>query len=111
MKRTLTKAIVIALMLLAVISAAISASGMLAGTPINNNATVSYQDVNNNAKQPVTSNTVTTIVNMVCGVDVSEVATVTTENKTNDFPITITNTGNADDSIALQLTGVQVGWG
>ena len=111
MKRTLTKAIVIAFMLLAVISAAISASGMLAGTPINNNATVSYQDVNNNAKQSVTSNTVTTIVNMVCGVDVSEVATVTTENKTNDFPITITNTGNADDSFALQLTGVPAGWG
>lgn len=111
MKRTFTRVIVIAFMIVAVMSSAIVASGTPAGTEIKNNATVTYKDVNSNAKPTVTSNTVTTVVNTVRGVDISPVDyTRTTEEKTNDFAFTVTNTGNANDSIGLGLTGIPAGW-
>jgi len=110
-KRTFTRVIVIAFMIVAVMSSAIVASGTPAGTEIKNNATVTYKDVNSNAKPTVTSNTVTTVVNTVRGVDISPVDyTCTTEEKTNDFAFTVTNTGNANDSIGLGLTGIPAGW-
>ncbi len=70
MKTTLTKALAVALLIVAMAAVSVTATGTLAGTLINNSATVNYKDVNNNSKTAVTSNTVTTTVNPVCGVDV-----------------------------------------
>ena len=74
-----------------------------AGTSISNQAFVDYQDANGNALPRVFSNTVTTLVSQVAGVEV----TPATETKTAaqgtsiTFDAVITNTGNGDDAFDL----------
>ena len=79
-----------------------------AGTAIQNIATVNYKDDNLNPLPPVSSDpaTATTTVSQVYGVDVapatgSESALAGT---TAHYPVTITNTGNGDDTLDLTAT-------
>lgn len=107
MRGTFTKAVVIALLLVAIAAVSASATGTLAGTQITNSATVSYKDVGGHFRPEVTSNTVTTTVNRVCGVDVSPSSYTTealNEDKIREFAFTITNTGNDYDTFNLALS-------
>lgn len=112
MKTTLTRALAVALLIVAMAAISVTATGTLAGTLISNSATVNYKDINNNSKTPVTSNTVTTTVNSVCGVDVTPNAgyTGTGEDKIREYAFVITNTGNDFDSYDLALSGIPSGW-
>ncbi|MBP7110045.1 MAG: DUF11 domain-containing protein [Firmicutes bacterium] len=110
MIRRVIVALSIAVMLTAAMAASVSATGTLAGTSITNNSTVTFKDVNNNPKPAITSNTVTTTVNAIRGVDVSNGYVVSTEDKIVDFGFVVTNTGNGYDTFSLGLTGVPAGW-
>ncbi len=74
-----------------------------AGTEISNFATGNYRDANGNAMASVTSNTVTTIVSQVAGVDLSPMEAF--QNMvlygTVSFPMSIVNTGNGVDSYKI----------
>jgi uncharacterized repeat protein (TIGR01451 family) len=86
------------------------AVGTRATTAITNTARVDYQDVNgNNLFQ--NSNTVTTIVSQVGGVDVAPDNGPITLNPgdTHYFPHTVTNTGNYDDYVNLTAASAG-GW-
>jgi uncharacterized repeat protein (TIGR01451 family) len=84
------------------------AVGTRAGTPITNTAHIDFTDVNGNALS-ADSNTVTTIVAQVGGVDVApDNGPVTlSPGDTYYFPHTVTNTGNFDDYV--NLTAVSAG--
>lgn len=105
MRGSLTKA-VLRLAAAALAAAAFAtpswAVGTRATTAITNTARVDYQDVNgNNLFQ--NSNTVTTVVSQVGGVDVAPNNGPITLNPgdTHYFPHTVTNTGNFDDFVNL----------
>lgn len=111
MAKTL-KSTLMVLALVFILTAAVSAVGTPAGTIISNTATLTYNDGNGNAMPMVTSNTVTTVVSQVGGVDVSpatfsEVGFASAELV---FPAIIRNTGNGTDSYALALSGAPAGW-
>lgn len=88
------------------------AAGTPAGTVISNFATLSYKDVNGNALPNINSNTVTTIVAQVAGVDVSPATSAQSvaENSTVTYTATITNMGNGTDSFTLTTSAQSSGW-
>ena len=75
------------------------AAGTLAGTTISNQAYADYKDANGNSLSRVFSNTVTTIVSRVAGVDIVPPTGSSTAaaNATIDYLVQLFNTGNADD--------------
>ena len=88
-----------ALVLLAGGVATVKAVGTLAGTSITNQAYADYKDANNNALPRVYSNTVTTVVSQVAGVDIVPPTEADTGTNGTDviFMIQIFNTGNGPD--------------
>ena len=82
------------------------AAGTPAGTAITNFATGDFKDLMGNLLPEVTSNTVTTIVSQVAGVDVNPpTAALNLEaNSSVNYPATITNAGNGDDAFDLTYT-------
>lgn len=92
--------IVVLLLLAAVAVPGAMAAGTLAGTAISNQAYADYKDANGNAMTRVYSNTVTTTVSQVGGINVDP-ATVTSTAKNGDviyFHVQPFNTGNANDT-------------
>lgn len=89
------------------------ATGTPAGTVIKNTAVLNYKDVNGNPKAAV-SDSVETIVATKRGVNVSpDIAySANTEDKVTEYAFTITNTGNATDTIELTAAGLNLdpGW-
>jgi uncharacterized repeat protein (TIGR01451 family) len=101
------KKLTIVLLLILVSSSLIFAAGTPAGTTITNYATGTYQDANGNPRPQVTSNTVTTTVSQIAGVDVSPptVNNNVASGGTQTYSFTVTNTGNGTDTFNLsQLT-------
>lgn len=103
------------LLLVAVVTLAgasrVHAVGTAAGTAITNFATGNYTDANGNTYAQVTSNSVTTTVSQVAGVDVTPAtAAISGEQGTQaTIPATITNTGNGNDTDNLVAVSDQ-GW-
>ncbi|MFA6793145.1 MAG: hypothetical protein WCS29_04595, partial [Candidatus Neomarinimicrobiota bacterium] len=89
------------------------AAGTPAGTAITNFATGTYRDANGNALAPVTSNTVTTIVSQVAGVDISPASQSgnVLGGETVSFSLVVTNTGNGPDTYDLSKAIVETGGG
>ncbi|MBF0397715.1 MAG: DUF11 domain-containing protein, partial [Desulfobacterales bacterium] len=85
--------------------------GTLAGTNISNQAYVDYKDENGNALSRVYSNTVTTTVSQVYGVNiVPETGSTSGSNgQTVKFLMENFNTGNGDDSYNLNYS-IESGW-
>ena len=75
------------------------AAGTLAGTVISNQAYADFKDANGNAMTRVLSNTVTTVVTQVAGVDIVPPTNSSTAaiGATVDYLIQLFNTGNAND--------------
>ncbi|MCF7824635.1 MAG: DUF11 domain-containing protein [Candidatus Marinimicrobia bacterium] len=94
------------LLILVGMSTMIYAAGTPAGTAITAYATGDYKDANSNALPRVTSNTVTTLVAQVAGVDISPTSTSKgmSANAFVTYSINVTNTGNGTDSFALVAT-------
>jgi len=88
------------------------AAGTPAGTVISNFATLSYKDANGNALPNINSNTVTTVVAQVAGVDVSPATSAKSvaENSWVSYTATITNMGNGTDTFALTTSALSSGW-
>ncbi|MFC1607374.1 isopeptide-forming domain-containing fimbrial protein [Candidatus Latescibacterota bacterium] len=88
------------------------AAGTPAGTVISNYATVSYKDGNGNTLPPINSNTVTTIVAQVAGVDISPATEASNILAGGSIPyhFHVTNIGNGPDTIDLTDTGLPAGW-
>ena len=103
MKNLSRLTVFLALIGLAAFSPAAFAVGTAAGTTISNQAHADYKDANGNNLPTVYSNTVTTIVSQVAGVDVSpETSTATGAQGTIvSFSSLITNTGNGPDTMTL----------
>lgn len=107
---------VVSLVLLAFVAMAASvfAAGTPAGTVISNFAIGNYKDANGNSLPQVTSNTVTTTVAQVAGVDVTPASGAQNggPGQTIAYPVTITNNGNGSDNLTLALdtSGLPVGW-
>jgi uncharacterized repeat protein (TIGR01451 family) len=103
-------------LLLAVLAAAFAATsgtawalGTPAGTPITNQATVTYNDPLGNSFTAL-SNVVTTVVSQVASVDVApDNATTTTPSTTVTYAHTVSNLGNGPDSIDITTSSSQ-GW-
>jgi len=99
-------ALTILLALLLLFPYAVKAVGDLtpAGTPIDNNATATYEDEDGNPQPGVDSGIVTVIVGQVYGVDIeADNYGIVSPGGNITFPHTITNTGNGDDSFTLSL--------
>jgi len=75
------------------------AAGTPAGTPIKNQAYVDYNDANGNPLSRVFSNTVTTTVSQVAGVELQppNSTVVGANGETVYFAVGVVNTGNGDD--------------
>ena len=89
------------------------AAGTPAGTVISNYATGAYKDANGNSLPNVTSNTVTTVVSQVAGVDISPASTSTNIvfHGTVSFALSLSNTGNGTDTFDLTKVSVETGGG
>ena len=99
-----TKTFLITVLVLAMAASFAFAAGTPAGTVISNFATGEYKDANGNAMASVTSNTVTTTVSQVAGVDISDISDATTApGGSATYAATITNTGNGTDSFGLSI--------
>jgi len=102
--------------LLAVLALALAATpgtawalGTPAGTPITNQATVTYNDPLGNSFTAL-SNVVTTVVSQVASVDVApDNATTTTPNTVVTYAHTVSNLGNGPDTIDITTASSQ-GW-
>ncbi|HOG49327.1 MAG TPA: hypothetical protein PKY10_01915, partial [Lentisphaeria bacterium] len=86
--------VLLAFLCLAAFSPTVFAAGAAAGATISNQAAVDYKDFNGNALPTVYSNTVTTIVSQVAGVEVSPGASAATgtQGTTVSFAVRIANT-------------------
>jgi len=82
------------------------------GTVISNQAQVDYQDANGNALPTRYSNTVTTTVTQVAGVNISPDSAGKNfiKNTTAWYSATVTNTGNGADTFDLGLVGAPSDW-
>lgn len=100
------RAVFLIVMFLAVIySAQIFAEGTPAGEVITNQAVGNYKDANGNNMDQVTSNEVTTTVSQVAGVDISpDGSQDIRRNHYVDYALTVTNTGNGDDTFDLSAS-------
>jgi trimeric autotransporter adhesin len=88
------------------------AAGTPSGTVISNYATGEYKDANGNAMASVTSNTVTTTVSQVGGVDIAAITSSSTASGgSTAYATTVTNTGNGSDTIDLSVVKVESGGG
>ena len=89
-------ALTVSILALLLISSSAHAVGTAAGTAITNQAYADYKDTNGNALPRVYSNTVTTVVSQIAGVDVSPESSTQTgkQGTTTSFGAVITNTGN-----------------
>jgi uncharacterized repeat protein (TIGR01451 family) len=89
------------------------AAGTPAGTAITNYAIGEYQDANGNQLPNVQSNTVTTIVSQVAGIDINPASSASNVvlYGTVSFPFTLTNTGNGEDKFDLTKAIVENGGG
>jgi uncharacterized repeat protein (TIGR01451 family) len=108
-KATRTQALAAVMLTLAALSApAALAVGTPAGTAINNTATVNFEDVNGNPLSEV-SNTVTTIVAQVAGVDITPAALASSADPGDlvCYAHVVTNTGNGTDTIDLTTSSTQ----
>ncbi len=108
-KGTKTLALAAAVLALALLaSPAVLAVGTPAGTAIQNTATVNFQDVNGNPLSEV-SNTVTTLVAQVAGVDISPAALALSADPGDlvCYAHVVTNTGNGTDTIDLTTSSTQ----
>ena len=82
----------------------------LAGTPIGNQASASYTDLDGNKQPDVQSNTVVTKVAQVASFTLTSSATkITGPGGTIYFPHTLTNTGNGTDTFDLSVADVTAG--
>jgi len=83
-----------------------------AGTVIENQAQVTYEDTNGNQKDLVQSNIVTVTVTQVAGVELTplDASKNTPSDSTIYYGLTVTNTGNGDDSYDLDPTGLPADW-
>jgi uncharacterized repeat protein (TIGR01451 family) len=103
-------------LLLAILAVAFAATsgtawalGTPAGTPITNQATVTYNDPLGNSFTAL-SNVVTTVVSQVASVDVApDNATTTTPSTTVTYAHTVSNLGNGPDTIDITTSSSQ-GW-
>jgi len=103
-----TKTFLITVLVLAMAASFAFAAGTPAGTVITNFATGEYKDANGNAMASVTSNSVTTTVTQVAGVDISDISNSTTApGGSATYAATITNTGNGTDTIDLSVVEVE----
>ena len=93
---------------LALAAPAAWAIGTPAGTAINNTATVNFTDVNGNPLSRV-SNTVTTIVSQVAGVDITPAALAQSADPGDlvCYAHVVTNTGNGSDTVDLTTASTQ----
>jgi len=107
------KMLLIALLALCLAVSPAFAAGTPAGTAITNFATGNYRDANGNALPQVTSNTVTTIVAQVAGVDISPSMNTTNVlgGESVTLPLIVTNTGNGPDTFDLTKVMVETGGG
>ncbi|MCK9483089.1 MAG: DUF11 domain-containing protein [Candidatus Marinimicrobia bacterium] len=98
-----TKVLLIAVLTISLAATLAFAAGTPAGTAITNYATGEYRDANGNSLPSVTSNTVTTIVSQVAGVDISPSTAVNNIllEHTVSYALTLTNTGNGTDTYDL----------
>lgn len=98
-----TKVLFIAVLTFSLAATLAFAAGTPAGTAITNYATGEYRDANGNSLPSVTSNTVTTIVSQVAGVDISPSTAVNNIllEHTVSYALTLTNTGNGTDTYDL----------
>ncbi len=96
------------LALLALAAPAAWALGTPAGTAITNTATVNFEDVNGNALSEL-SNTVTTTVAQVAGVDISPAALASSADPGDlvCYAHVVTNTGNGSDTVDLTTASTQ----
>jgi trimeric autotransporter adhesin len=99
------RVMVMALMIFALlILSAAHAAVPLAGTPIGNQASATYTDLDGNIQPAVQSNTVVTRVAQVASFTLTSSATKTTgPGGTVYFPHTLTNTGNGTDTLDLSV--------
>ena len=88
------------------------AAGTPAGTVISNYATLAYKDANGNALPQIQSNTVTTIVAQVAGVDITPAtsAAYVVAGAYDVFHTDVANLGNGSDVFDLTATAVPEGW-
>lgn len=107
------KPVLILIATVLVMSSLMFSAGTPAGTAITNYATGNYKDANGNSLPTVTSNTVTTIVSQVAGLDINPPLADLTEggNASVNYPVLITNTGNGQDSYALSASLAYTGSG
>ena len=105
--------ILIVMMVLMSITSLSFAAGTPAGTAITNYAVGDFKDLMGNLLPQVTSNTVTTIVSQVAGVDVNPPTSAhnLVANSSVSYSVQLTNTGNGDDDFDLStaLSGSYVG--
>jgi trimeric autotransporter adhesin len=97
---------IVALMIFAllIMMNAAHAAVPLAGTPIGNQASATYTDLDGNAQPSVQSNTVVTKVAQVASFTLTSAATkITGPGGTVYFPHTLTNTGNGTDTFNLSV--------
>lgn len=89
-----------------------SAVGTLAGTVISNQATATYTDSNNNLYTPASSNIVQTVVSQVAGINLTpSTGSHTSGANTNSYySLSLTNTGNGNDTINVSASGLPAGW-
>ena len=99
------------LLLCAPLSAA-WAAGTPAGSVISNFATMDFKDANGNAFPQSLSNTVTTVVSQVAGVDVSPATSSQSVEAGSAvvFPATVSNIGNGADTLDLTYPALPAGW-
>jgi len=96
-----TRFLTTALILMGLVATAFAA-GTPAGTEITNQATGTYKDANGNALAGVSSNEVTTTVSQVAGTSVGNDQAQNMASMTSVlYPVTVTNTGNGDDTFGL----------
>lgn len=97
-------------MLFFVASAPVQAAVPLAGTPIGNQASASYTDLDGNPQPEVQSNTVVTRVAQVASFTLTSGATkLAGPGGVTYFPHTLTNTGNGTDTFDLSVADVTAG--
>lgn len=95
---------IMSVMIVLILATSLSfAAGTPAGTAITNFATGDFKDLMGNLLPEVTSNTVTTIVSQIAGVDVNPpiAATNLEANSSVNYSAQVTNTGNGDDAFDL----------
>jgi len=113
----ISKTVPVALVTGIMISLLLSAGSALAvgtpvGTVITNKATATFTDANSNTYTPVDSNIVSVTVSQVAGVSITPLTSSKniTQSGSVNYSVTVTNTGNGNDTYALATTGVPAGW-